>query len=220
MKKSKVQSSNHNRVPIAVRTLLCLAACILPFSVFGQTPTPEIDMASAKPTPPPDAVVLDRVVETVRDALDQYKSGLHEKPDALPPLTTAVFDFKVTTATTVGGSINFFIFKIGGSHENDVVNDVTYTYTIPAAVNASRTPPKSPELTEELVKTIQSAAAAAKTAAALGKLKLTKIAVNIQFGVKWDASGGINAPISLVTVGINGDKNKNTVQSVTLTFGK
>jgi polyisoprenoid-binding protein YceI len=75
-------------------------------------------------------------------------------------------------------------------------------------------------LTEELVKTIQSAAAAAKTAAALGKLKLTKIAVNIQFGVKWDVSGGINAPISLVTVGINGDKNKNTVQSVTLTFGK
>jgi hypothetical protein len=177
-------------------------------------------MASAKPSPPPDAVLLDRVVETVRDALDQYKNGLHEKPDALPALTTATFDFKATTATTLGGSINFLIFKIGGSHENDTVNDVTYTYSIPAVVNAARTPSKPPALTEELVKTIQSAAAAAKTAAALGKLKLTKIAVNIQFGVKWDVNGGINAPISLVTVGISGDKNKNTVQSVTLTFGK
>ncbi len=27
--------------------------------------------------------------------------------------------------------LNFVIFKLGGSHENDVTNDMTFTYAVP-----------------------------------------------------------------------------------------
>ena len=72
-------------------------------------------------------------------------------------------DFK-TAATTGGFTINLFIFKFGTSHEKDVVNDVSYTYSLP-------TPTKSPacrdasscrKLQDELAQTIQEAAKAVK----------------------------------------------------------
>ena len=49
----------------------------------------------------------------------------------LPPPSSAKFDFKTTTATTGGGTLSFLIFKFGGSREEDVVNDITFTYAVP-----------------------------------------------------------------------------------------
>jgi hypothetical protein len=85
------------------------------------------------------------------------------------------------------------------------------------AALAGRQPP--PTLTEELASTIQNGAKAVKQSpSGIGKLKFKQLAVTVQYGVKWDISVGLSAPISFVTVGINADKNKNTVQSVELTF--
>ena len=61
---------------------------------------------------------------------------------------------------------------------------------------------------------------AVKTSGKLGNLSFTKLTIDVQYGVKWDGSAGVNAPISLVTIGLNGEKSKNTVQSVKLTFGE
>jgi hypothetical protein len=61
---------------------------------------------------------------------------------------------------------------------------------------------------------------AVKSAGSLGPLGFSQLTVTIQYGVKWDGNLGANVPISFVTVGLSGDKNKNTVQSVKLVFGK
>jgi hypothetical protein len=190
---------------------------VLLLLTFGVRPAFCQDAQSTQTADPKETVELKAVISQVKAALDDYQASLGGA-DALPPLSTAEFDFKTTVATTVGGSINLFIFKIGVSRERDTVNDVTYTYSVPKPSRTERTkPPK--ELKDELVETIKSAAAAIKNSGTLGKLPFSKLTVNLSYGVKWDGSAGINAPISLVTVGLTGDKNKNYVQSVKLTFG-
>lgn len=187
-----------------------LLVCFVSLSAFGQT------------SPPPDAAPLNLVIAQVKGALAEYQNNRGGGADALPALSSAEFDFKATTATTVGLTVNLFIFKLGGSHENDVVNDVTYTYSVPkppttASLQSNKKPPL---LKDALAQTIQSAAAAIKTSGTLGKLTFTKLTVNLQYGVKWDGNIGANVPISFVTIGLSGDKNKNTVQSVKLVFGQ
>ena len=189
----------------------------------ASTPTADASQPAAedgeKSGPPADGALLSAVITQVQAALDQYQRTRGSGSDALPALTSAELDFKVTTTTSVGGTINLIIFKIGASREDAVVSDVTMTYSLP-------TPPKGDEkaapsvLTQQLVGAIRGAAAAAKKAPNLGGTKFSKLAVNLQFGVKWDGNAGANVPISIVTVGINGDKNRNAIQSVKLVFGK
>ena len=76
----------------------------------------------------PDMAPLRDVIEHVQKALAEYQTNLGGGADALPPLTSAVFDFKATSAITKGGTISFFIFKFGASHESAVTNDVNFTY--------------------------------------------------------------------------------------------
>ncbi len=193
---------------------------LLPAVVLStaMTATP----ALAGDSQPKDTVDLNSVIKQVTSALNDYQNNLGGGADALPPLASAEFDFKTTVGTTVGGSINILIFKFGASHERDVVNDVTFTYSLPKPPKAAATAhaKKPPTLEDELAKTIQAAAAAVKTAGTLGKLNFSKLAVTLQYGVKWDGNGGVNIPVSLVTIGVSGDVNKNTVQSVKLTFGQ
>jgi hypothetical protein len=204
-----------------MRTLIALLACVIPLSAFAQTPA----LPAPAPLPaasPQEASPLDLIIPKVKDALDLYQHNLGNGPDALPPLTSAEFDFKTTTAKVVGFSVNLLIFKIGGSHEKDDINETTFTYSVPpppahAALESSKKPPT---LEEQLAYTIQAAALAVKASKQLGPLTFSKFVVNVQFGVKWDGNIGANVPISLVTVGLNGDISKNTVQSVKLTFGK
>lgn len=70
-------------------------------------------------------------------------------------------------------------------------------------------PAPPPQLKDQLAMTIQGAAAAVKAAGTLGNLSFAKLVVNIEYSVKWDGD-----------IGLTGDKNKNTVQSVELTFGE
>src|SRR4051812_13578442 len=100
-------------------SLVCLTA-------FGQDTSSTPKVASD-----PDLVPLSAVVSQVQDAIAEYQHNLGGGADALPALASAEFDFKTTTATTVGGSVNFFIFKFGASRESDVVNEVTLTYAVP-----------------------------------------------------------------------------------------
>jgi len=94
-------------------------------------------MASSSPNAhigvsPADVAPLSVVIKQVEDALNQYQRSLGGGPDALPPLESAEFSFKAITATTVGGTVNFLILKFGGSHENEVAHEVTFTYAVPA----------------------------------------------------------------------------------------
>ncbi len=197
------------------------ASCVTPSLPLSQHPTSA--QTPQPPKTPEDLAPLDLVIAQVKAALAEYQANLGGGADALPPLSTAEFDFKATTATTTELAVNLFIFKLGGSHEDDVVNDVTYTYSVPKPKpprGKALSIEKPPLLKDALAQAIQSAAKAVKTAGTVGELPFNKLTVNIQYGVKWDGTIGANAPISLVTVGLSGEKNKNTVQSVTLVFEK
>ena len=167
-----------------------------------------------------DAVPLCAVVMQVTSALQRYQASLGGGSSALPPLSRAEFDFKTAAITTVGAKISLFVFTIGGSHEKDVTNDVTFIYAVPKPKPAAAAPRTPPSLEDQLYATISGAAEQIQMAQRIGNVPFNSLAVTVQFCVKWDANAGANAPISLITVGLNGDKSRNTTQSVKLVFGQ
>jgi hypothetical protein len=169
-------------------------------------------------TGPKDAVPLCAVVFQVTSALTRYQSSLGSGTNALPPLSKAEFDFKTAAVTTVGAKISLFVFTIGGSHEKDVTNDITFTYALPKPKPGVVAPHTTVTLEDQLYSTIRGAAEQVQMAQKVGNVPFTSLEINLQFCVKWDGNAGVNAPISLITVGLNGDKSRNTTQSVKLTF--
>jgi hypothetical protein len=196
-----------------VKKRLVLLLALIAAPAFGQT---------AK-APPPDERPLQEVIDQVTKALQEYQDnrGVGAENE-LPPLSSAEFDFKVTTTTTEGFTVSLLIFKFGTSHEKDVVNDVTYTYALPEPKKGPQLEAShpAPSLKDELAKTIQSAAKAVKGSASAAGLPFSKLTVNVQYGVKWDINASGQITYSFVTVGLTGDKSKNTIQSVKLVFGK
>jgi hypothetical protein len=169
---------------------------------------------------PPESADLPSVMASVKAAMQCYQDNRGSGTDALPKLTSAVFDFKTTTATVGGLSFSIFILKIGATHEVDNVSDIAFTYSVPStstrgAHNAKANKPLSDELANEIL----AAAKAVQTSGTVSGLPLSKIAINVQFGVKNDGNISLGIPVSLVTIGPSADKNKATTQSVTLTFG-
>ncbi len=198
-----------------LRILLLLVLACTP--VFGEP----------SPKKPPDVMELDQVIAQVQEALNEYQNNLGTGDYKLPPLSSAEFDFKTTAATTGTGAVSLLIFKFGTSHEKDFTNDITYTYAPPPptptttkfAQSLGSRPP--PSLKDQLAQTIQSAAKVMKeSTATVGGLPLSRLTVTLQYGVKWDVNAAGTFQISFITVGLGGDRNKNTVQSVKLVFGK
>jgi hypothetical protein len=172
---------------------------------------------------PSGQVPLVQVIQKVNGAIDEYQSqrGSGAQKE-LPPLASAEFDFKTVTSSTVGGTLNILVLKLGTTRETDITNDVTYTYALPkpekpaVALQSEESPP---DLKDALAHAIQEAAAAVKSAATAAGLPFSKLTINIQYGVKIDGSVGAAVPVSIVTIGPTVDANRNTVQSVKLTFG-
>jgi hypothetical protein len=172
---------------------------------------------------PGGQVPLAQVIAKVNGAINEYQSNRgsgaqHE----LPPLASAEFDFKTVTSSTVGGTLNVLVLKFGTTRETDVTNDVTYTYALPKPIKpagALQPESRAPDLKDTLAQAIKEAAAAVKLSATAAGLPFSKLTINIQYGVKTDATAGAAVPVSIVTIGPSVDVNKNTVQSVKLTFG-
>jgi len=195
-----------------MRSKILVYLSILGFcsAALGKTPV----AAATK-----DVVPLDQVVTQVQAALDEYQQNLGSGQQKLPKLKSVEFDFKTTTKTTESGGITIFIFKIGVSHETDLVSDLTFSYGPKPPEGAklgSAAPP--PDLKTTLAKAIQQAAkVAAGSTTALG-LPLQSFTVVQQFGVTWDLNASGAPVLSLITVNLGGEKNRNQVQSVKLVF--
>jgi hypothetical protein len=201
---------------------------------FGQTPSavdttpktkcpavPAIKNPVKNAEAPAGTADLNSVIATVQAALKCYEDNRGSGPDGLPHLQQAVFDFKTTTGKIGGIDVNFFIFKIKASKEKDTTNQISFTYTLPKpkpSLIKAKIPPQP--LADAIVADMQSAAAAIKDAATLGKLNFNRLSLVLQFGVQFDGSVGINVPIQLVTLGASGEYKKNEVQTVTLTFAE
>jgi hypothetical protein len=196
------------------------------FALSASTLMGQPQKASGKPKPKQTletVAPLDKVIDQVQKALDKYQANRGTGDYELPALSSAEFDFKATTTTVEGISVNLFIFKFGGSHQNDVVNDITYTYSLtPPKKETGLASSKKPneDLGDKLAKMIQDAAKAVQGNATVANLPFQKLAVNVQFGVTWDGKAEADIPIQFVTLDLSGEAKKNTIQSVKLTFGQ
>jgi hypothetical protein len=177
---------------------------------------------------PKDTADLPSVVQTVEQALKCYQALSGEKdplqPKGLPKLNSVEMDFKTTTGKTVGFTFSIFVFKVGASREKDVTDELKFTYSVPKklalpkVVGLDQGKPKPVPLYEELVKEVQAAARAAQTQSKLLGMPLNKVSIAVSYGIKFDGNVSISVPVQLVTIGGNGDYNKNNTQSITLSF--
>jgi hypothetical protein len=199
------------------------SACDAPMPITSPAPAYQ---KSNLPKQPDQTADLPSVVQTVEKALECYQALSREKdplqPKGLPKLASAMLDFKTTTSKTVGFTFSVFVFKIGASGEKDITNDISFTYapkpkTLPKGEGFVKKGPAP--LYEELVKAVAAAASAAQAQSALLGLPLNKVSVMVSYGIKFDGNVSINVPVQLVTIGGNGDYNKNNTQTITLTFG-
>lgn len=187
------------------------------------SPGPELKPADT----PKDTADLPSVVQTVEQALKCYQAlsqGKDEtQPKGLPKLSSAVMDFKTTTSKTAGFTFAIFVFKVGASREKDVTDDLQFKYSVPKpppALGANFAKPTPVPLYDELVKEVASAARAAQAQATALGMPLTQVQVTVAYGIKFDGNISVNVPVQLVTIGGNGDYNKNNTQTITLIFGQ
>jgi hypothetical protein len=176
---------------------------------------------------PADTVDLAAVVQLVEQALKCYQVVSKDldplQPKGLPKISSATLDFKTTTGKTVGFSFSIFVFKIGASREKDVTDDISFTYSVPKPALPqikNITKPAPADLYKELVKEVAAAASAAQAQSTALGLPLSKVQIQVSYGIKFDGNVGVSVPISLVTIGGNGDYNKNNTQSIALIFGQ
>jgi NTP-dependent ternary system trypsin peptidase co-occuring protein len=170
---------------------------------------------------------LARVVQLVDHALKCYQALSKDldplQPKGLPKISSATMDFKTTTGKTVGFSLSIFVFKVGASREKDVTDDIAFTYSVPKVVAPGPkgiTKPVPADLFAELVKEVAAAANAAQAQSTALGMPLSKVQITVSYGIKFDGNVAVSVPISLVTIGGNGDYNKNDTQTITLTFGQ
>jgi len=171
---------------------------------------------------PSNTADLNSVIVSVEAALKCYQDNVGVGPDALPKLQKAELDFKTTTGKIGGLSVSIFVFAIKGSKENDVTNEITFTYALktkePSGGHAllRKIPPQP--LADAIVADLQAAAGAVKESSKLSNLPFNQLKVVLTFGVVLDGSASVNVPVHLVTLGGGGEYKKNEAQTVTLTF--
>jgi hypothetical protein len=193
---------------------------LLSTPLFAQQ-TPSLAPGENSPT---DPGAFTEVIAQVTNALQEYQAHRGTGDYALPPLSSAEFDFKTTTTTKDGFTFQILVFKFGSDHEKDVTNDVTFTYSLPTprttrtrGLGSSKEPPT---LESTLANTIQSAAKSIVKAPTIDGVPFSKLTISLQFGVDWKQDPSGQFTYSIVTVGLTDEKDKNTIQSVKLVFGK
>lgn len=219
-----------------VALLVVIAVALTPSPSSAQViDTASCTMTGTPPPPPADSkkksdknennkMFLGRVVCEVEKALDAYQQSEDvEDKGVLPKLASADFDFKTVVDTKGGFSINFLIFKFGTTVEKQDTNDVDFQYVPKSILKTALEGGRAKSLQQELLDTIRAAAKAIVEQSkipdpAKDPLVFKQLSVTIAYGVTWDVNGGINAPISLVTLGASIDRSKNNVQSVKLVF--
>jgi hypothetical protein len=184
-------------------------------------------VTGSKNEQPAGTADLASVVRLVEHALQCYQALSKDidplQPKGLPKISSAVMDFKTTTGKTVGFSFSIFVFKVGASREKDVTDDLSFTYSVPKLISPPSknfVKPAPADLFAELVKEVAAAASAAQAQSTALGMPLSKVGIQISYGIKFDGNVAVNVPISLVTIGGNGDYNKNNIQTITLTFGQ
>jgi hypothetical protein len=223
------------RVTLIVCFLIASTACmaqqkaIVPEEVCNA-PKPATATASESKDikgQPENTAELAVVVQLVDHALKCYQALSKDldplQPKGLPKISSAVLDFKTTTGKSVGFSFSIFVFKVGASREKDVTDDVSFTYSIPKVISPPAkgfAKPAPVDLFKELVKEVAAAASAAQAQSTALGMPLSKVQIQVSYGIKFDGNIGISVPVSLVTIGGNGDYNKNNTQTITLTFGQ
>ncbi len=161
-----------------------------------------------------EPVPLGQVVRQVTAAVDQFRTS---EAARYAELASAEFNFQTVKST--GGELSvkplFFSFSLSSSRE--ITHTFTFTYTKPGKQRRIASVEEN-DLTRDLVDMIKQAAASAKDTLYAVGLPLSQVDLSVEFAVKRAVSGGVEAPIKLVTLGGNVTASHAQTQSVKLTF--
>ena len=176
---------------------------------------------------PPSVVKVERVIHAAKAALDDYQ--LNKRYDAavgagdLLPIKSAEFTFRTERGTGVGASAGLYVFSLGASADQNLVNEMTFTYSVPGSRNArsARQIAKQENADiQDLVDSVVAAAKAVQGAHSMGPLQYSELKVDLSYSVAVTGSVGVEVPFKIVTVGANAKVSKNSVQEIKLTFAK
>jgi hypothetical protein len=185
---------------------------------FAQSSRPK-PTATARPKPSPVAIRLADFTTIAKNAVDACKSD-----SALPPLSSAEFDFKVQTSVSGNVGIDVWIISVGASRTADNLSDTTFTYDDP---NSSKSTSNEmfafdtlKTLQTNLISLIKGAAAAAKSVPNVDAALFHKLTVTVQFQVKNEASAGAKIPIWGLVFGPKLTGSQSETHSIKLVFTK
>jgi len=181
-----------------------LSSCATPFG--GHTAaTPE------------NSVKLDTAVYEVEHANQYYQTYLRPQTCGLPRLSKVEFEFQTTSDVAGGLNVGVYVFTLGVSAQRAVTHDVTYTYPrLPSKGERHNKMP--PDQYDKLIDTIKTTVEAANAAKKFATQPYDSLRVKVQYAFTKSVKGGGTIPVDMATLGINAQADKNSIQSVTLTF--
>jgi hypothetical protein len=175
-----------------------------------------------------DKVKLSSVIHEAKLAIDDYQNTKRlaggDGERSLLPLKSAEFTFKTEVSASAGGDVELYVFALGASVERRLVNEMTFTYTVPppsplprvmSVLGAARK-----DVRQDLTDAIAALARAVQGEGTMGPLQYSGLTINLSYGVTTAASGGVKVPFQFVTAGVNAKGSRNAVQTIKLTFGR
>lgn len=161
-------------------------------------------------------IPLQKVVDEVTTAVDQFRNSPYAR---VAKLNSAQFTFQVVETEKADVNVKPVILSFGISFSRDVTHSVAFIYDNRKPVKRRRvTGENETELTKEFAKLIKNAAEAAEKTIIAAGLPLQEVDLTVQFGVTWSGSGGVLAPVNLITLGGDVSASRNDVQCVKLSF--
>jgi hypothetical protein len=171
--------------------------------------------------PPSRPMPLKEAIQKATKALDAYQKDpqvLGSDLPKLPPLASADFEFKVGTTYVGGVDVTFVVFTLGATTQTDVTSDITFTYEPKTPAQGLLVERDEFDLENELTKAIKSAAKAWRDSPAFQDTTLTRLAIEIDYGITNDGKLSVSFPVGAVTLGPSVEASRAAVQSVRLTF--
>lgn len=156
------------------------------------------------------------VVSQVKAALSDVQTDLADSN--LPPLKQVKLSLKTTLGKKVGASFKLLVITIGGSWEEEKVQQLDLVLVPPSAGNPKQIATES--VTQALKDAILSAAIGVRDASSGSiPLKLSNLDVTLGLTVKEGGEAGAKPEILPITLNLSGGLSKAQIHTLVVSFG-
>lgn len=161
-------------------------------------------------------ISLSTMIDTVQVALLDAQNQLRQ--NNMPPLSEVELKLNAVNTTEGGGSIGFWIFKIGAKSKSESVSEIHMRLTPPAPGSEQRIS-ASAHILEALKSAIfQGAAAHGQAATGQPPLVASEFTIKLRFGVAVDGNGELTLAFPPFEVSGGGSLSNSEVQTIIIKF--